>query len=446
MKEELIGMIRTREANVAVIGLGRVGLLTATVFADAGFKVKGVDLEKEVVETVSSGKSYIKEPGLNELVEEVVREGRLNATTDAFLTVRKSEVTIICVQTPITKNKKPNNTYLEKASKDVAKALSKGKLIVVQSTVPPGTTRNLVAKILEEESGLKCGRDFWLVHCPERIAPGKALREFVETTRIVGGYDQDSVEIAVELFKTVTKGEIVTTDCTSAEIAKLSENAFRDVNVAFANELALICEQTGVDVMEVMKLANTHPRVNIHRPGCGVGGPCLPKDPYLLLHSVKEKNFRSKVMKPSRELNDYMSRHMVELVLKALKKAEKDVRNSKIAVLGTAYKADVDDATNSPAKRIVHELMNLGAEVVVYDPYCEESFGAEKSKDLTEAIKMADCVVVVTDHKAFKQLKLEKIKSLIKKNSAIVDGRRIIEPEEAKRSGLIYFGIGYGLK
>ena len=445
MKEELIGMIRTREANVAVIGLGRVGLLTAAVFADAGFKVKGVDLKKEVVETVSSGKSHIKEPGLNELVEKVVREGRLNATTDALLAVRKAEVTIICVQTPITKNKQPNNTYLKKASKDVAKALSKGKLMVVQSTVPPGTTR-LVAETLEEESGLKCGRDFWLVHCPERIAPGKALREFVETTRIVGGYDQDSVEIAVELFKTVTKGEIVTTDCTSAEIAKLSENAFRDVNVAFANELALICEQTGVDVMEVMKLANTHPRVNIHMPGCGVGGPCLPKDPYLLLHSVKEKNFRSKVMKPSRELNDYMPRHMVELVLKALKKAEKDVRNSKIAVLGTAYKADVDDATNSPAKRIVHELMNLGAEVVVYDPYCEESFGAEKGKDLTEAIKMADCVVIATDHKAFKQLKLEKIKSLTKKNSAIVDGRRIIEPEEAKRSGLIYFGIGYGLK
>jgi len=309
--------------------------------------------------------------------------------------------------------------------------------------VPPGTTKNLVARILEERSGLKCGEDFWLVNCPERIAPGKTIREFVENVRIVGGYNSESSEIAVKLFEAVTNREILTTDCTSAELAKLAENAFRDVNIAFANELALICEQIGADVIEVTKLANTHPRVNIHKPGCGVGGPCLPKDPYLLLHPVKEKNFKSGVIEPSRKLNDYMSKHTVEVVVKALRKLGKDVSESKVTVLGVAYKGEVDETRNSPAERIVRGLMDLGSEVVVYDPYCEESFGAGRAKNLHEAVRGADCIVIVTDHKMFRELKLGKIKALMNENPVLIDGRRIVHPIEAKNQGFMYLGIGY---
>ena len=443
MKKELVEIIRARKARLAVIGLGHVGLPAAAVFAGAGFQVTGVDLKKEVVEAVSSGKSHIREPGLDELVGRVVRQGRLKATTNIQQAAREADIVIMCVQTPVTQDKEPSLTYLGKACETVAEGLSKGKLVVVQSTVPPGTMKNFVVRIFEEGSGLKCGKDFWVANCPERIASGRAIQEFVENVRIVGGYNSESVEIAVELFKAVTKGEILTTDCTSAELAKLAENAFRDVNIAFANELALICEQMGSDAVEVIKLANTHPRVNIHKPGCGVGGPCLPKDPYLLLHPVKEKGFKSRVIEPSRELNDYMSKHTVELVVKALRKLGKDVSESKVTVLGVAYKGEVDETRNSPAERIVRELMDLGAEVVVYDPYCEESFGAGRAKDVDEAVRGADCIVVATDHKMFGELELEKIRALMNENPALIDGRRVVHPVEAKKQGFTYLGIGH---
>jgi len=444
MNGELVEMIRTRQARIAVIGLGHVGLPASSLFADAGFQVTGADLKKEVVEAISSGKSHIKELRLEELVGKVVRQGRLKVTTNTRQATREADIVILCVQTPITEGKKPSLTYVRKACEAVAEGLLKGKLVVVQSTVPPGTTKNLVAKMLEEGSRLKCGEDFWLAYCPERIAPGKAIQEFIENVRIVGGYNSESVEIAVELFKAVTRGEILTTDCTSAEIAKVAENTFRDVNIAFANELALICEQIGSDVMEVIRLANTHPRVNIHKPGCGVGGPCLPKDPYLLLHSVRERDFKSRVIKPSRELNDYMSKHAVELVVEGLIKAGKDVSNSKVTVLGTAYKGEVDETRSSPAERIVHELLSLGAEVVVYDPYCRESFGAERAKNVREAVRDADCIVMATDHKLFKELELGRIKALMNEKPVLVDGRRIVHAVEAKKQGFVYYGIGHG--
>ena len=446
MKKDLVEMIRTRKARLAVIGLGHVGLTTAAVFADVGFQVAGADLKKEVIEAVSFGKSHIKEPGLDELVGKVVRTGKLKATTNTKKVAKEADISIICVQTPITNDKEPNQTYLRKACEAVAEGLLKGKLVVVQSTVPPGTTKNLVAKILEEGSGLKCGEDFWLVNSPERIVPGRAIQEFMENVRIVGGYNGESAEIAVDLFKTVTKGEILSTDCTSAEVAKLAENTFRDVNIALANELALVCERLGSDVIEVIRLANTHPRVNIHKPGCGVGGPCLPKDPYLLLHPVKEKSFKSRVIEPSRELNDYMSKHAVELVVEALKKVGKAVGSSKVAVLGIAYKREVDETRNSPAERIVRELMSLGAEVVVYDPYCEESFGAERVKDVDEAVRAADCIVIATDHEMFRELELGRIKALMNENPALIDGRRIVHPSEAKKQGFVYYGTGFGVR
>lgn len=442
-KGKLVEKIKERKARIAVVGLGHVGLPTAAIFADAGFDVIGADVKQEIVKDISSEKGLVREPGLDELAKKAVRNGKLKATTDTRLTVRKADIAMICVPTPLTGEKKPDLAYLKKACEDVAKELSRRKLVVIQSTVPPGTIESLVVRILEERSGLKCGRDFWLAYCPERIAPGRAVREFAENARIIGGYDADSVDIATELFRAVTKGEILVTDFASAEVAKLAENTFRFVNIAFANELALICEQIGVDVTEVVRLANTHPRVNIHRAGFGVGGPCVPKDPYLLLHSVVGTDFRSRVIEPSGEVNEFMPRHAVELVVKGLKRVGKDVKGSKVAVLGVAYKAEVDDVRNSPAEKIVCELMSLGAKVVVYDPYCEESFGAKRAQDRWEAVKGVDCLITVTAHKVFQRLSLQRIKVLMNKRPVIVDGRRIFEPLDAKKQGFTYYGIGY---
>jgi UDP-N-acetyl-D-mannosaminuronic acid dehydrogenase len=444
-KEKLIEKIKRRKADIAVIGLGHVGLPTAAIFADAGFNVIGVDVKKEIVESVSSERSPVREPRLDELVKKAVRNGKLRATNDMQSAVRKADVVLICVMTPLTEDKKPNQSYLKKACEDMAKELSGRKLVVIQSTVSPGAIKNLVVRTLEERSGLKCGQDFWLAYCPERIAPGKAVREFAENARIVGGYDSDSADVATQLFKTVTKGEILKTNCVSAEVAKVAENTFRFVNIAFANELALICEQVGGDVTEVVRLANTHPRVNIHKAGFGVGGPCVPKDPYLLLHSVVGADFRSRVIEPSGELNEFMPRHAVELIVRGLKRVGKDVKGSKVAVLGVAYKAEVDDVRNSPAEGIVRELMSLGAKVVVHDHYCKESFGADKARDLMTAIKGTDCLVIVTDHKMFEDLDLRKTKSLMNEKPIIVDGKRIVRPVKAKEQGFAYYGIGYNI-
>ena len=442
----LIKKIRERQAKIVVVGLGRIGLPIATVFADAGYQVIGSDIQSEVVKAVSSGKSHLIEPELDQLIKDVVDNRLLRATTDTVNAVTEADIVLICVQTPLTKCNEPGLTSLKTACEAVSRGLSEGKLVLVVSTVPPGTIRHLVARVLERGSGLKCGKDFWLAYCPERITPGRAVQELMDNARIIGGFDRKSTEIAAELFEKVINGETLGTDCKVAEVAKLAENTFRDVNIAFGNELALACEQMKVDVTEVIKLANTHPRVNIHMPGSGVGGPCLPKDPYLLQHGIKAKGFRFRFIDLARKINDLMPEHTVKLVVRALKEAGKNVENSKIAILGVAYKGEIGQVTNSPAEKIVHGLIAFGAKVVVYDPYCNESFGAKVAKDIEEAVGEADCVVIVTEHKMFEELQLDRLKALMARRPVIVDGRRMVEPREAKERGFVYAGIGFGVQ
>ncbi len=443
LSEKLLEKIKTKKAHIGVLGLGHVGLPTATIFANVGYSVTGADVKKEVVDSILSLSLTTKEPRLDEMIKKVVKTGKLKAITDTILATKQADVILICVQTPLTQSGKPDVKYLKNASRDVAKGLAKGKLIIIVSTVPLGTIKNLSASTLEKDSGLKCGVDFWLAYSPERILPGNTIEEFVTNVRLVGGFDAKSVELTVELFKNVKKGKISITNIANAELAKLAENTFRYVNIAFANELALMCEKMGADVIEVINLANTHPRVNIHKPGPGVGGPCLTKDPRLLLHPEGHSPFKSKLIECSRELNDYMAEHMIKLVVKALKDTNRDVKNSNITVLGAAYKAEVDDATNSPAEKIIRELMRLGAKVRVHDPYTNESFGAKCAKSIVEAVKGADCIVVATNHKLFVDLPLKQIKLLMNENPVIVDGRRIIDFKKAKQEGFVYYGLGF---
>lgn len=345
------------------------------------------------------------------------------------------------VQTPIDKNKKPNLSFLMKAIEDMGKTLKKGILVVINSTIPPGTMLEKIKPKLELLSGLRAEEDFYLAYVPERIAPGKALKEFVKSPRLVGGIGPNSTRIVSELFRMVCR-TVIETDATTAEIAKLAENTFRDVNIAFANQLALVCEQHGVDVMEVIRLANTHPRVNIHMPGPGVGGPCLTKDPYFLTYGISLKT--RDLIGTARQINDYMPRHIVESVIDALKENGKDVKSSTIAVLGTAYKGDIDDSRNSPSELIIKRLKKMGGKIKVYDPYCKETFGAHKTNSIKESVENADLVIVLTDHTLFKNLDLQKIKQLMRKKPIIIDSRRIVDPNEAVDQGFIYYGVGLG--
>lgn len=425
--------------KLAVIGLGYVGLPSAVVFASKSFNVIGVDINEKKVKAVNNGRCYLREPGLEALLRDVVSKGFLRATTDALRAIRESNAVIIAVPTPV-KNGVADLSYLREALETVKKGLHRDLLVVIESTIPPGTTVSF-AKPLLEESGLRVEEDFYLAHVPERIAPGKAIDELLNVPRVVSGVGPRSTEKALELYRRVNPN-LYPTDATTAEFVKLIENTFRDLNIAFANLLALMAEKLGIDVYEAVRLANTHPRVNIHMPGAGVGGPCLTKDPYMLTLLFK-KFWGTRLIKLARRINEYMPRHMVKIVEKALGGAGLSIRGAKVAVLGAAYKGGVDDTRESPAKYIVRKLLEKGARVVVYDPYTKESFGAERADTFEDAVRDADTVLIVTGHPEFRSIDLEAVSRLVR-NRIIVDGRRVIKPYQALNYGFKYYGIGYG--
>jgi len=433
--------IKNRNLRLAVIGSGQIGLPTATLFANVGFTVTATDINSSVIENINKGICPFNEPNLQQLLSQNVERGKLNALLNSDMDLNKEDVIIIAVPTPIYANKKPKLSFLIDALRTIGTAIKKQMLIVISSTLPPGTTQSKIKVLLESLSDLKSDADFYLAYVPERISPGKALQEFVENPRLVGGVGPNSTKIAAEFFRTVCN-KVIETDATTAEIAKTTENTFRDVNIAFANQLALICEQYNADVKTVIHLANTHPRVNVHNPGPGVGGPCLTKDPYLLIHHYG--NSDDNIVIVARIINDRMPTHIVNLTQKALKDCGKDIKNSKIVVLGAAYKADVADCRFSPAKHIVQKLKELNAEIIVYDPHCINTFGGKKAISINEAVKNADSLLIITDHAEFKNLNLLQIKNLMRNNPSIIDGKRIINPADAKKHGFIYFGLGYG--
>jgi UDP-N-acetyl-D-mannosaminuronic acid dehydrogenase len=309
--------------RISVIGLGYVGLPTAVVFASRGFSVVGVDVDVAKVEAVNSGRCYFREPGLDILLRGVVSRGLLRAITDVLEAVKESDAVVIAVPTPV-RDGIADLSYLRDALESVRRGLHRGLLVVIESTIPPGTTAGF-AKSLLEESGLRVEEDFYLVHVPERIAPGRAVEELLNMPRVVGGVGLRSTEKAVELYSRVNP-KLLTTDATTAEFVKIAENTYRDLNIAYANLLAVLAEKLGIDVYEAIRLANTHQRVHIHMPGAGVGGSCLTKDPYMLI-SVDPDFWGSELVKVARRINDYMPIHTVKIIEKALREAGLEINN-----------------------------------------------------------------------------------------------------------------------
>jgi len=439
LESSLLDKIRLKKASLAVLGLGHVGLPTALIFAHAGFNVTGVDLDLCKVDALRQGKSYIREPGLQEVLTECLRRGTFHVTNDASDQIRRSDFVSICVPTPV-ENAVPDLRNFEAAFGAVKAGVHKEMVILIESTLPPSTTSELVAHELQC-LGYNIDGDIFLAYCPERLAPVQALQDFVNNTRIVGGIGPKSGEIAAELYKTVCKN-VVVTDALTAELSKVAENTFRDLNVAYANLLALIAERLGADASKVIDAANTHPRVAIHRPGIGVGGPCLPKDPYLLVQSVPED--LSQLVASARRLNDYMSRRIINLLTQALAAKGVAIESAMVTILGVAYKADTEDVTNTPAKVIIESLLRMGAFVTVYDPYSSETFGGKRVTTIEEAFRDTDCLVIATAHSDFKSMDVSRLRQLAKPHCVIFDGPRILDPIGIKRAGLTYLGTGYG--
>jgi UDP-N-acetyl-D-mannosaminuronic acid dehydrogenase len=425
--------------KIAIFGLGHIGLPTAALFAKNGFNVVGIDINQNIVDKINSGISPIMEPGLDELVNEVVSGGNLRATNKASEAVKNSNVMVVIVPTPVDEKKCSDLSAVISACKMISDGLKQDDLVIIESTIPPGTCENVVIPILEE-SGLRSSLDFKMAYTPERALPYNTLYEMTHNARVIGGIDSESSEKAVFLYEKITEGEVITVkDLITAEMVKLMENTYRDTNIALANEMAIVCESMGIDAIDAIKAANFHPRVDIHTPGPGVGGHCLSIDPYFIVEMAEEKGNPARLIKTARDVNEYMPYHVARIVEKALKDVDKKLSNSTIGVLGVAYKGNVADARETPAEPLIKILSSEGAIVMAHDPHVDpqmiETMGA-KPVTFDEALK-CECVVLITDHKEYYNITPEMIEK-----SVFVCTRPILDPEEFKNQGVIFKGVG----
>jgi UDP-N-acetyl-D-mannosaminuronic acid dehydrogenase len=390
--------------KVCILGLGYIGLPTAAVFASRGLQVIGVDVNPRIVETVNAGNVHIEEPDLDIVVRSAVLSGNLRAA----LAPEPADAFIVAVPTPFKDGHKPDLSYIKSAADSLAPVLRKGNLVILESTSPVGATEQLGAWLAELRPDLRFPQpgqndaDIHLAHCPERVLPGQVLTELVENDRVIGGTTPKSIALATALYKTFVKGKCVPTDVRTAELAKLTENAFRDVNIAFANELSLICDRLGIDVWELISLANRHPRVNILQPGPGVGGHCIAVDPWFIVDSAPEQ---ARLIHAARMVNDSKPAFVVEKVRAAANRAKKPV----VACLGLAFKPNIDDLRESPAVEVVRRIAGLAdMQVLAVEPHVQEL--PEELQGLPnvhlvsveDAIAQASVIVLLVDHEAFR--------------------------------------------
>jgi UDP-N-acetyl-D-mannosaminuronic acid dehydrogenase len=447
--------------KIVVIGMGYVGIPVAALFAEVeGFSVVGVQRSSKrsgwKIDWLNKGENPIggDEPGLSELIANVVKKGTFRVVED-ISTCKDADAILIDVQTPIDADRAPNYESLEEVTESVGKHIRRGVLVVVESTVAPGTTDNVVEPLLEKASGMKAGKGFFLAFCYERVMVGRLIKNIVNLPRIVGGINQESTERAIELYGHIVKAKLCPTDALTAEVAKVVENTYRDVNIAFANEVGLICESLGVDAYKVRELVNTlpndpknpasNPIRNMHYPGAGVGGHCLPKDPWLLKYGLDKHGkfkFLPKIIVSCRELNDSMPKHVADLVEDALAENGKKLKGAKIAILGVAFIENSDDTRNTPSVTLYAELKKRGAKPVLHDPIVR-NFDLPFTNDLDKALTNADAVILSTKHKEYLKLDLSRLKKKLA-TPVLIDGRNAFTEDAALEAGLTYRGVGKG--
>ncbi|RCK79609.1 MAG: UDP-glucose dehydrogenase [Candidatus Ozemobacter sibiricus] len=387
--------------QICIMGLGYIGLPTSSILAAKGFSVLGVDVNPEVVETINQGKIHITEPDLDLFVKAAVGSGKLRAA----LAPEPSDVFIIAVPTPFKEGHRADLSYVEAATRAIVPVLRAGNLVILESTSPPRTCTGTIAPILTA-AGFTVGRDIFLAHCPERVLPGQIMREVVENDRVIGGVTPECARRARDLYASFTTGQIFLTDATTAEMVKLVENSFRDVNIAFANELSIICESLGLNVWELISLANRHPRVNILRPGPGVGGHCIAVDPWFIVEACPQE---ARLIKMARLVNDDKPHHVVKKITAAAAKFKRPV----IGLLGLSYKQDIDDLRESPAVEIARAVRqaDLG-ELLVCEPY-RQSHPEFELRPLAEVLARSDILVLLVPHQPFKAVDRELLKPKI---------------------------------
>lgn len=426
-----------------MVGLGYVGLPVAVSVAATGVHVVGVDIDAKKVGVINRGRNPLRgrEPGLSGLIKAQVGAKRLQATTE-YAAVRSADVVVVAVETPIDPvTHDPAYRALKAAVAGIGPHLKRGTLVSIESTLSPGTMEKVVRPALERGSGKKVGRDLLLVHCPERLTAGKLLFNLTTLHRVLGASEPKGAKKAADFYKRFVKGDLHPTDWTTAEVAKTAENAYWDVQIAFANEVALISEGLGVDAFRVRELVNTCPYRSMLYPGAGVGGHCIPKDPWLLVHPAIHT--KPELIPVARSVNDFMPRRMAQLVEEALVASGRRLKGARVVVLGFAYREDTEDARNTPAVPIIRALRRRGADVVIHDPYARSEHGYTIVRDLDTAVKGADALAIVTGHSAYRSLDLKRLGRHLRRR-VLVDGRNVFRGPEVVKAGFVYRGIGKG--
>ena len=416
--------------KICCVGLGYIGLPTATMFAVNGHKVVGVDVQDHVIETINDGDIHIEEPGLKEMVKGAVMEGNLSASLEPV----EADVFIIAVPTPLTENKTANLEYVKDATESILPYLKKDNLVIIESTIAPRTTEDVVLPILEK-SNLELGEELFVAHCPERVLPGQIIQELVNNNRIIGGINEKSALKARKIYKSFVQANMYITDATTAEMVKLMENTYRDVNIALANELAKVSEENKIDIWEAIALANKHPRVNVHLPGPGVGGHCLAVDPWFIVESAPEK---AKMIELSRNINDSMP----EFVVRNVKEILFGIGDPKISIFGITYKGNVDDLRESPVLEIIEILESENIDLGIYDPHISEPQKSEYGlNELEESVSGSDIIIIGADHNEFEDIDPAKLAPKMR-NTKVYDTKNILDKEKWEKAGFEVIKIG----
>lgn len=444
--------------KIVVVGMGYVGIPAAALFADVeGFQVTGVQRRSErsgwKIDWLNQGKNPIggDEPGLEELLQRVHKKGTFKVVDD-YSVVKEADAVLIDVQTPTDEDHVPRYESLREVSRTIALLLKKGALVVIESTVAPGTTEHIVRPLLES-TGRKAGKDFHLAFSYERVMVGRLIKNITSLPRIVGGIDAKSTDLAMKLYSHIVKAPLHATDALTAEVAKVVENTYRDVNIAFANEVAIACESLGVDVFRVRDLVNTlpndptnpstNPVRNMHAPGAGVGGHCLPKDPWLFKYGIDtygKFRFEPKIIVESRHLNDRMPVHLVDMLEDALAGLGKTLKGAKVAILGVAFLENSDDTRNSPSRTLYDEVKRRGAEPAMHDHLVRE-FERPFSTDLDGVLEGADAMILAVKHDIYRDLDLAKAGKAMR-TAVLIDGRNFYPREKAEKAGFAYRCVG----
>ena len=446
--EDVLESLHSKTLRVCVIGIGRIGLPTALSFAKSGLQTIGVDINEKLVENINSGKFPLKdEPGYDEIFDSVLKTKKFSATTKIEDAVPNSDLILLSLPTPMDENNIPDYSALRTVSSKLSDILSPNSLVIVESTVEPGFIEDEMVSLISKSGRLEIEKSFFIGVCPENANPGEILHDFTNLPRLVGGINLNITKIIKSIYNFVFSVELVEMpDCKTANVVKLTTNVFRDINIAFVSELSLMFEKLGIDTNKVLEAAKKKYNFQVHYPGAGVGGPCLPINSYQLLNTARRTGVKLGIIESGRKINEKMPDHVIDLISDAFRESNIRLDGSDILIFGVSYKPNVKDIQLTPAEHIIEKLKNLGANVHIYDPYFTSTkiFGIDTLTTIPDEniLKTMNAAVIVTGHDSFKSFKISNFSLM--KNPILIDTRGIFEPRDAKNANLIFRGLGRG--